>query len=79
MKYIVYTKNNCPNCVQAKNILKMKGIDYSEENVDEDENLKVLLIEAGAKTMPQIYNVETKEFVPNGHLGLLRLMREGKL
>lgn len=77
--YIVYSKNNCPNCVQAKNILKMKNIPYTEKNVDEDEDLKAQMIAFGFKTMPQIFNTNIQEFVPNGHLGLLRMMREGKL
>lgn len=75
----VYTKNNCPNCVQAKSILKIKGREFEEVNVDEDSTARDYLISLGFKTMPQIYIKDSFEWIPNGHLGLLRLMREGKL
>ena len=32
---IVYSKNMCGYCVQAKNWLKNKGIEYKEINIEE--------------------------------------------
>ena len=74
----VYTKNNCPNCVQAKNILKMKNIDFEEVNVEENEAAYLFLQLEGHKSLPQIYK-DKNLFVSNGQLGLLRMLREGKL
>jgi len=76
---IVYSKSNCPNCVQAKNILESKGVEYKEVDVEQDEDARGKLSAQGFKALPQIFNEATQEFIPNGHLGLLRLMREGKL
>jgi glutaredoxin len=55
MKAIVWSKNQCPFCDQAKNLLKMKGIEYEERNVSMDWT-KEQLLEAipTARTVPQI-------------------------
>lgn len=76
---IVYAKSNCPNCVQAKNILESKGVEYEYINVEDVDGAREHLEKFGFKSLPQIFNEATQEFIPNGHLGLLRLMREGKL
>ena len=31
----VYSKNNCPFCVQAKNLLKLKGLEFQEVKIDD--------------------------------------------
>jgi glutaredoxin 3 len=56
MKAIVWSKDNCPYCVQAKNLLQMKGIEYEERNIQKDWT-KEQLLEAvpGARTVPQIF------------------------
>jgi glutaredoxin 3 len=56
MKAIVWSKDQCPFCVQAKNLLEMKGIEYEERNVSKDWT-KEQLLEAvpGARTVPQIF------------------------
>ena len=56
MKAIVWSKHQCPYCVQAKNLLAAKGIEYEERNVQETWN-KEQLLEAvpAAKTLPQIF------------------------
>ena len=53
---IVWSKLNCPFCVQAKALLEMKGIKYEERNVQEDWT-KEQLLEAvpTARTLPQIF------------------------
>ena len=55
MKAIVWSKNQCPYCVQAKALLEMKGIEFEERNVQE-EWTKEQLLEAvpTARTLPQI-------------------------
>ena len=56
MKAIVWSKNQCPYCVQAKNLLESKGIDYEERNINENYT-KEQLLEAvpTARTLPQIF------------------------
>ena len=55
MKAIVWSKNQCPYCDQAKNLLKLKGIEFEERNVSTDWT-KEQLLEAvpTARTVPQI-------------------------
>jgi glutaredoxin len=56
MKAIVWSKNQCPYCVQAKALLEMKGIEFEERNVSKDWT-KEQLMEAvpNARTVPQIF------------------------
>ena len=56
MKAIVWSKNQCPYCDQAKSLLKLKGIDYEERNVQTTWT-KEQLLEAvpNARTVPQIF------------------------
>jgi glutaredoxin len=56
MKAVVWSKNQCPFCVQAKALLESKGIEYEERNVQEDWT-KEQLLEAvpTARTLPQIF------------------------
>jgi glutaredoxin len=56
MKTIVWSKDNCPFCVQAKALLDRKGITYEERKLGKDWD-KSQLLEAvpNAKTVPQIF------------------------
>jgi len=36
IKTIVYTKDNCPYCAQAKRLLEEKGKEYIETNIGRD-------------------------------------------
>jgi glutaredoxin 3 len=56
MKAVVWSKDACPFCVQAKALLDSKGIEYEERNVNKDWT-KDQLLEAvpGARTLPQIF------------------------
>ena len=40
MKIIMYSKNECPNCNIAENILKSRGVDYEIRKVDENPEYK---------------------------------------
>jgi glutaredoxin 3 len=56
MKAIVWSKNSCPFCVQAKNLLKLKGIEFEERNVSTDWTKDQLLAAVpDARTLPQIF------------------------
>ena len=52
---IVYSKNMCGYCVQAKNWLKNKNIEYKEINIEEQPEAREFVISEGHRTMPQIY------------------------
>ena len=56
MKAIVWSKDQCPFCVQAKALLESRGIEYEERNVSRDWT-KEQLLEAvpNARTVPQIF------------------------
>ena len=56
MKAVVWSKDACPFCVQAKALLDSKGIEYEERNVSKDWT-KEQLLEAvpTARTLPQIF------------------------
>ena len=56
MKAIVWSKDQCPYCDQAKNLLKSKGIEYEERNVSRDWTREQLLEAVpNARTVPQIF------------------------
>lgn len=56
MKAIVWSKNQCPYCDQAKNLLKMKGIEYEERNINDGWDREDLLAAVpGARSVPQIF------------------------
>jgi glutaredoxin 3 len=56
MKAIIWSKDQCPYCVQAKSLLESRGIEYEERNVSKDWT-KEQLLEAvpTARTLPQIF------------------------
>ena len=56
MKAVVWSKDACPFCVQAKSLLASKGIEIEERNVSQDWT-KEQLLEAvpTARTLPQIF------------------------
>lgn len=56
MKAIVWSKDNCPYCVQAKQLLTIKGIEYEEKKIGESYT-KEDLLEAvpDARSVPQIF------------------------
>ena len=56
MKAVVWSKDSCPFCVQAKGLLTQKGIEIEERNINKDWT-KDQLLEAvpNARTLPQIF------------------------
>ena len=56
MKAVVWSKNACPFCVQAKALLESKGIEIEERNVSHDWTREQLLEAVPtARTLPQIF------------------------
>jgi glutaredoxin 3 len=71
----VYSKNNCPFCVQAKNLLTLKGIAYEEINIEENPDARAFVLEQGHRTVPQIYR-DGKLLVEGGFQGLAKLTED---
>ena len=73
---IIYTKEQCPYCVRAKQLLDRKGVSYQEIRVDLHPEKREELIRQGRRTVPQI-------FIDNQAIGgcddLYALERDGKL
>ena len=57
MKAVVWSKDNCPYCVQAKNLLQLKGIEFEERNITQGTWTREQLLESvpNARTLPQIF------------------------
>ena len=70
MTTVVWSKNQCPYCEQAKALLKMKGIAFEERNIQTDFT-KEQLLEAvpTARTLPQI-------FLDDAHVGGFNELRQ---
>lgn len=55
-KAIVWSKDNCAFCDQAKNLLKSRGIEFEERNINKDWTREQLLETVPtARTLPQIF------------------------
>lgn len=61
---IVYTKDCCPYCTHAKNLLSAKNLPFVEVDITHDENLRNECFSKanGQKTVPQI-------FIGSTHIG----------
>ena len=64
----IYSKNNCPFCTRAKALLESKDINYTEINIEQDADARKRIVDAGLRTVPQIYINE--QLLPGGYNGL---------
>lgn len=77
-KIEVYSTAFCPYCVSAKNLLKSKGLEWTEVRIDMDPAQRdaMLARSGGRRTVPQI-------FINDAHVGgfddLVAADRSGKL
>jgi len=56
MKAVVWSKDACPFCVQAKSLLTARGIEFEERNISRDWTREQLLAAIpDARTLPQIF------------------------
>ena len=56
MKAVIWSKDACPFCVQAKALLEVRGIEFEERNVSQDWTREQLLEAVpNARTLPQIF------------------------
>lgn len=53
----MYTKDYCPYCVKAKNLLKLKGVEVTEYDITRDavKMKEMMTRRPGARTVPQIF------------------------
>lgn len=72
MKLTVYSKTVCPFCVNAKNYLKSKQIDFDEINVEDNEDAREFILSKQHRTVPQIY-FQGQLFVEGGFQGLSKM------
>lgn len=54
---VIYTKDYCPYCVKAKNLLMKKGVAFEEIDVTHDAKLQEEMFKKaeGRRTVPQIF------------------------
>ncbi len=71
----VYSKDSCPFCEQAKNLLTIKKIAFEVIKIDEDVDAREFIMSEGHRTVPQIYQ-DGKLFVAGGFQGLKKLTNE---
>lgn len=74
---IIYTRDGCPYCTQAKSLLSSKGADFQEFNASSNPAYRQeMMNRSGRSTFPQV-------FVNGQHLGgcddITALDRQGKL
>ena len=73
----MYSTRFCPYCVRARQLLKAKGVEWEELNVDADPGLRQQMMAAsGRHTVPQIWIGETNV---GGFDDLYLLERQGEL
>jgi glutaredoxin 3 len=73
----IYTTNVCPYCVRAKDLLKRKGVAYTEISAEDEKVREDMVVKAGGRrSVPQI-------FIGQTHVGgcddLYALEKAGKL
>ncbi|MDQ6984315.1 MAG: glutaredoxin 3 [Ghiorsea sp.] len=77
-KIEVYSGDYCPYCVRAKSLLKQRGLDFIEYNVQQDPDKKAEMMKRsnGSRSIPQI-------FINDQHVGgcdeLYTLDKKGQL
>ena len=64
----IYSKNNCPFCDRAKQLLESKGVPYTEVNIEQDPESRQMLVDKGLRSVPQIFH--GYELIPGGFNGL---------
>jgi glutaredoxin 3 len=77
-KVEIYTWSACPFCIRAKSLLKKKGVEFIEYNIDGDEKARQKMAQRsnGRRSLPQI-------FINDVHIGgcddIYALDAQGKL
>lgn len=77
MTYIVYTKEDCGFCVMLKKLLESKDLEYTEVNIEEDDDARQFLINEGHRSVPQIY--KSGMLIEGGFTGMKKYLAEQDL
>jgi glutaredoxin 3 len=56
LTYVLFTKESCPFCTVAKNLLEKEQEVYVAYDIDEHPSIKSFLLDSGLKTVPQIFD-----------------------
>ena len=72
----IYSKTECPFCIMAKSLLDTYNITYNEVNIEENLEARNKILEAGLRSVPQIY-FEDQLFVEGGYQGLKSMGEDG--
>ena len=74
----IYTSRTCPYCVRAKSLLRSKGVQYNELEVDGNPELIAESVKRSdaIRTVPQIF---IEDFHVGGYDDLAALDQKGKL
>lgn len=77
-KIIIYTTAFCPYCIQAKSLLKRRGISYEEILFDREDDTQwsALYEKSKMRTVPQIFSGER---LIGGYAELAELDRKDSL
>jgi glutaredoxin 3 len=76
-KVVMYTTRICPYCVRAKALLKRKGVDYEELQIEGNRELmREMLERSQRRTVPQIF---IDDFHVGGYDDLAELDAFGRL
>lgn len=76
-KIVIYTKDPCPYCVRAINLLEEKNLDFSEIDLtDKPDEIQKIKDQTGWRTVPIIL---INDKVIGGYMDLKALDEEGKL
>ena len=60
MKLVILTKENCPWCDKAKDLMREKGLEFVEMDVYQHPSLRTFLGYLGLKTVPQIFTKDER-------------------
>jgi glutaredoxin len=66
----VYSKTNCPGCESLKKELDAKNIPYNTVLIDKDVEGKIKVLEAGFRSVPQIFDEVSQSFISREQAGL---------
>ncbi|MGH8041566.1 MAG: glutaredoxin 3 [Rudaea sp.] len=76
-KVEMYTSGHCAYCVAAKNLLKSRGLDYTEYRIDTDAaRREEMLARAQRRAVPQIF---VNDRLVGGYEDLVAAERSGEL
>jgi glutaredoxin 3 len=74
MNIFVYTKKGCPNCVTAKQLLKLKHLSYIEQSMDDTEVRRAFeFAYPNVRGLPQIFINDQRV---GGLIGLQQALKE---